>query len=171
MRKIADEAYAVVRGTLITLNYNDTSDLSSALLEIIHVVEARTDLKINFQARGVPGVFLAERQRQLLYIFREILSNIEKHAEAKAVEVVLDWTDLGVTLGVTDDGIGFEMQDIHKPGHFGMEIIQDRVQGIDGSLEIASQPGFGTRVVVTVPLLGMVSANRFEANLPLGNYT
>ncbi len=61
------------------------------------------------------------------------------------------------TVTIADDGIGFEPSEVAKDGkpHIGMESVRKRLQSmVGGSMKVASAPGKGTTVTITVPKSG-----------------
>jgi signal transduction histidine kinase len=60
----------------------------------------------------------------------------------------------GVRVGVSDDGVGMEAGARAKPRSFGLRGISERVLLLGGTVNITSQPGAGTTVVVRIPLDG-----------------
>jgi len=86
---------------------------------------------------------------------RELLLNIVKHAQATHVCIRLAREgDDRLSLTVADDGVGFdgaELQRQGKPGGFGLFSIRERLELIDGRLEINSTPGQGTRMQISLP--------------------
>jgi len=80
------------------------------------------------------------------------LTNAIRHAEAKHVTIDLGHADAGkrLTLMVRDDGRG--MPPGTPPG-FGMRGMQERVEGLGGRFNVESQPGRGTAVIITIPLV------------------
>ncbi|HEU4964924.1 MAG TPA: sensor histidine kinase [Bacilli bacterium] len=90
-------------------------------------------------------------------IFRSIqeaLNNIWKHAKARTAIVRLEMTDKQLIAHIEDDGVGFfveEMLDDEQGGHFGLLGMQERVQLLDGKLEIKSTKNKGTRVMISLP--------------------
>ena len=80
---------------------------------------------------------------------QEALTNAMKHGRAKhaVVEIVEDDTTVHVT--VRDDGAGFDPAE--RTDGFGLLGMQERVQLLDGTLEIESTPGAGTTVNATFP--------------------
>jgi signal transduction histidine kinase len=59
--------------------------------------------------------------------------------------------DGGWLLAVEDDGAGFEPGDTREGMHLGHASMRERLQLVDGSLDIESTPGEGTTVVAWVP--------------------
>ena len=74
-----------------------------------------------------------------------------KHAQAKTIEVKLEINKNNVILLVKDDGTGFDPE-IKKQNSFGLRGMKERVDLLDGKLNIISSPGAGTKVFVTIPL-------------------
>ena len=87
----------------------------------------------------------------LYRIAQEALGNAAKYSEAKRVEVQLSRSDGRVLLSVSDDGVGCDPNRIGKSGGLGLINMRERVLQLDGTFEFQSQPGYGTRVTVTVP--------------------
>jgi signal transduction histidine kinase len=84
------------------------------------------------------------------YVVSEALTNAAKHANASLVRVDLEGSDGVVTLAVSDDGVGGA-----DPGRgSGLVGLLDRVEAAGGRMEIASPPGGGTSLLVTIPLEG-----------------
>jgi signal transduction histidine kinase len=87
----------------------------------------------------------------LLRATQEALSNVRKHAAAKAVRVSLTFPPDGpasAVLEVSDDGRGFDP--LQATG-YGLRGMRSRVEQVGGTLEIASGAGAGTSVRVLVP--------------------
>lgn len=152
MRQIATEAYQQVRGTLNDLNIDSISEFSSMVQDRVRVFQEQTKIRTSLAITGVSRWISPHMKRQALYICREALSNIEKHSGAKNVQVELGWEDTGFTLFIQDDGSGFEVTAPSPDGHFGMEIMRERAEDIQATLEFSSSPGKGTKVTLKVPI-------------------
>jgi signal transduction histidine kinase len=85
-------------------------------------------------------------------MFREVLNNVEKHANAKKVDVLVTWNERILDISVADNGLGFEPGAIDTDEHFGLEIMKERITSIKGRLSISSSTGAGTVVSISVPL-------------------
>ena len=111
--------------------------------------------------RGVVGpVELAPPQASALYrVAQESLRNVVRHANARQVRVELQQEGTAVTLTVVDDGRGFDLAEAEgrRPG-MGLFAMRERVALVDGTLEIESAPGSGTRVRASVPLTAGTNA-------------
>jgi signal transduction histidine kinase len=89
---------------------------------------------------------------QLVRVIQEALTNVRKHASAHSVQVHLARVDHQLAVEIVDDGRGFE-QLTNLPGHFGLNMMHERMDSVGGSLSIQTQAGSGTRVQLSVPLV------------------
>jgi two-component system nitrate/nitrite sensor histidine kinase NarX len=94
--------------------------------------------------------------QQIIRIVQEALFNVRKHSGAQAVEVRFTSQNDHWKLEIADDGHGFDfcgrlsLAEL-EVGHKGPRVIQERVRLIGGELAIASQPGQGARLEITLP--------------------
>jgi len=116
-------------------------------------VETATEWVGEFPVNGV-----SITQRITLYrILQETLTNAQRHGRASRVEVRATDAEAGVTLEVSDDGAGFDPDEVQRrrPGmplaRFGLYGMRDRAQILGGSFHITSAPGTGTTVRVFLP--------------------
>jgi two-component system sensor histidine kinase UhpB len=89
----------------------------------------------------------------LFNICREALNNVTKYAQAKQVTIHLKQMIHECRLTVEDDGIGFDLQAVKADvtqTHWGLLIMSERAEAVNGSLTIRSTPGKGTLVQVEV---------------------
>ena len=91
-----------------------------------------------------------DEAEQVLHITREALSNSMRHAHARRGEFALYLDDGGVRLEISDDGVGFDPGQPKQAGE-GLRNLKLRAQEIGGKLEILSEPGSGTRVILDIP--------------------
>jgi signal transduction histidine kinase len=85
----------------------------------------------------------------LLRVCQEALANARKHAAAQTVAVRLGYDPDAVRLEVSDDGTGFDPDQVS--GGYGLRGMYARVSEAGGTLAVASVPGAGTRVSAEVP--------------------
>ncbi len=91
-----------------------------------------------------------EFRRQVLFSFKECLTNVIKHAEARQVYCHVGGDEERFIFEVRDDGKGFIVESA-KGGH-GIENLGARTASIGGSVRIHSQPGKGTKVILNTPV-------------------
>jgi signal transduction histidine kinase len=105
---------------------------------------------------GLPLEVVAE----LLSIAREALANVARHAAAGHAWVRVDEADGVVELEVGDDGAGFDANRQIGPAHHGLANMRKRATGIGAGLEVVSDPGSGTRIIVRIPRRAMQRGGR-----------
>jgi signal transduction histidine kinase len=86
----------------------------------------------------------------LLQIIRETVSNALRHGAANTVTVRLNEDQGSLCLLVQDDGRGFDPGQAPAAGH-GLGNLRARAELLRGELRVTSQPGAGTRIVLTFP--------------------
>ncbi len=84
-----------------------------------------------------------DTQLMVYRILQESLNNIAKHARATQVTIHLGREDGHCVLSVQDNGQGFDDART-TPGHFGLKIMQERAEQIDGAFQLETAPGQGT---------------------------
>jgi len=82
-------------------------------------------------------------------VCQEALANVRKHAGAQSACVRLGYDSSAVCLEVSDDGLGFDPDQVS--GGYGLRGMRTRVTEAGGTLTVRSSPGEGTRVSAMVP--------------------
>jgi two-component system nitrate/nitrite sensor histidine kinase NarX len=92
-------------------------------------------------------------QRKILYMIREGLRNVEKHADAQHVTVQLTWSRESLMIVISDDGQGFDPNMIGVlRGHYGLRIIQEYIKELNGTFKIISSERSGTSLILRLPV-------------------
>jgi len=84
-------------------------------------------------------------------VFQESLTNITRYAEAKRVFSSLNTEDDRLILEIEDDGKGFHPHMPYSKQSFGILGMQERVSSVNGTFQLVSSPGKGTKITITVP--------------------
>lgn len=153
LRSGVQESYEDVRELL--LNFRSRlaeDDLIGALKTTVEKFRRQTGMEAVLDVEGEGPPFSREQQLQLLFIVQEALSNIRKHAMASEVEIRLsNRQDFNLT--IKDDGVGFDAETLLRKGdsHVGINIMRERAQRIQASLDIQSGVGKGTTVSLHLP--------------------
>lgn len=86
---------------------------------------------------------------------RNAIVNVVEHAEASQVNIDVSCTDDLLRVEVADDGIGFDMAQVHHPrvGHLGIPHAVTLASWVEGTYVTESEPGKGTTVVIDLPIL------------------
>lgn len=152
MYVVAEEANQTVRNILAVTRSNQGSSMSERLLAYSKAIGERAKLDITIESHGNDHALKHHMQYQIFLIFREILANIERHANARRVEITLNWSDLELAISVNDDGHGFLTDHLDQRDHFGLTIIETRVRELNGHLALISAPDQGTQISFRIPI-------------------
>jgi signal transduction histidine kinase len=93
---------------------------------------------------------IPEIETAMYRIVQEALSNASKHGKAKRAVVEIHEEGQDIQVSVRDDGIGFDPT--HRTDGFGLLGMHERVQLLQGSFQLESSPGQGTKIVVSFPV-------------------
>jgi signal transduction histidine kinase len=154
MRVVSSEAYDQIYGILTELRVVGSTTLAETLLARAKWVGSRAGFEVSLAVHGEPCPLRAESTRQILFIFREALNNVEKHAGARRVNIEVAWQARDLAISLRDDGSGFIPAAAPRPSHFGLGIMRERADRLGGTLTIESRPGWGTVVRLRAPLDG-----------------
>lgn len=98
-----------------------------------------------------------DRQRTLMRVIQEALTNVYRHAQASHASVRLKITRRHALLYVADNGRGIRWNEMPSPSKIstgiGISGMHARIDEVGGELRVKSQPGKGTRIVAMIPLI------------------
>lgn len=125
---------------------------------LLHMKEAAEELlgqkgityTFDLPPEELPQSLKMEFRRNLFLIYKEMLHNVVKHAEATQVEIALTRMNGMLQLQVADNGKGFRTETAGNGNGNGMKSMQARAGELNGQLEIESQPEWGTKVRLMV---------------------
>jgi len=152
LRDLANESYELVRSTLIILHHQSERRLSKLFKAHANLISERAGFEVDMREEGQPQVLPPHTFHQLFNIFKEALFNIEKHAHADQVKVLLTWDQAKLTVHIVDNGRGFDPQRIDQTDHFGLKIMEDRLARLGGEIIVSSSPDQGTQIEFWLPL-------------------
>ena len=115
--------------------------------DLLESKDLKYELKIPEQ---IHGKLKMEVRQHLWMIFKEMLTNAVRHANATRIDVIMDVDGNYLKLVVQDDGQGFDPVN-GKKGN-GVSNIRKRADQIRASIDLDSENGFGTRWVMRLPL-------------------
>jgi two-component system nitrate/nitrite sensor histidine kinase NarX len=155
-RAIADElkqglsgAYRELRELIVTFRLRiDERGFNVALQETVAEFSEKLGFPIQLHNTLSGLVLSGNEEMHVIRIIREALSNIERHAHASSARVNISIDAFNaVTVQIADNGKGFDIH--HTPAnHFGVNIMHDRSQILDGRLDVESAPGSGTTITL-----------------------
>lgn len=117
--------------------------------------QARTGVLVEYQAAHFNQRLPAEVELQLFRIFQEAMHNVERHAQARRVRVIMTTRETLLTLKIQDDGRGFDAELLATSNSqsrgLGLTNIRQRAHSLNGTCEVHTAPDRGTEILVTVP--------------------
>lgn len=132
----------------------DTVGLNSALEGLCKNFTQRTQMPVSYV--GMDTTEISNPIDICLYrILQEGLTNCAKHGQISHVEVSLKRNDDVVQLSIQDNGQGFDLADtLSDQNETGIGLIdmQERLESLNGRMNVYSKPGAGARLVATIPL-------------------
>lgn len=130
----------------------DRFGLYAALRQLLTDWSERCSTRVDLEAEWVKNKrYPADIETALYRVTQEALTNVARHARATHVSVVVERSAGQLICIVEDDGVGFEVHAV-TPGRMGLESMRERATLIGGTLDLESQPGGGTTVIVSIPL-------------------
>ncbi len=123
-----------------------------ALVERVHSrgVQIDLDVDLDFESGRSAERHEAELETALYRIVQEALTNAVKHAGAETVAVAIREQDGLVVVEVRDAGRGFDSA--RRTQGFGLVGMRERVEALDGTLDVESAPGAGTTLTARIPV-------------------
>jgi Signal transduction histidine kinase len=127
--------------------------LLKALELEINKIQKLKLFSINFEVIGSAVYMQTQKELVIFRIMQEVLNNSIKHAQASSINVLLNYKENEVQIEISDDGKGFSQKpNSEKPGTgTGLLNIVRRAAYINGSCDVTSTPGKGTKVTMQIP--------------------
>ena len=135
--------------------------LQAALNVFIQEIGKLIDIKLIYKTEGELFRLPQKIENNIFRIIQEAINNAIKYSEADMIEVVLRQTENDLTIMVKDAGKGFdpkivEARSVNIESGRGFFNMYERTEYVNGRLEIISDPGKGTTVLLTVPMRAAV---------------
>jgi signal transduction histidine kinase len=136
-----------VRDTLYDLrtDVSEGTDIGETLQAFADRLRERSSLQIGLYCDRGPRLPILQ-EREMWRIAQEALVNVERHANARRVEVRWRCDGRSAALEVVDDGDGFPPGKAGRLDSYGMIGMRERASSIGATLDIISSPGKGTAV-------------------------
>jgi PAS domain S-box-containing protein len=153
-RDLARGSLEEARRSLLAMRSSllDHEDLPSALSHLVDSLELAWSSHADLTIHGKHHSLSPRIEENLLRIAQEALQNAVRHGNARQMRVELGYHEKLVTLGIQDDGKGFELAGDRRTTSLGITIMRERCAEIRARFDIQSEPGKGTRVMVEVPI-------------------
>ncbi|CAM4106831.1 nitrate/nitrite two-component system sensor histidine kinase NarQ [Vibrio neonatus] len=143
------EAYTQLRILLSTFRFSiDEANFGDALNVLLEKLQTTTEAEIEVENKLSSILLEAHQQVHLLQIIREATNNAIKHANSTLIRVECLQNEEQITVSITDNGCGFDTS-LEKTGHYGLSILNERSQYLNGKLTINSEPNKGSTIRIT----------------------
>ncbi len=129
----------------------DDYGLLAALRWYCDRYSGRTGIQVKLEGQEINPRLPLTAESALFRIAQEALTNISRHAGAQSVQVSLGSAATSVQLTVADQGTGFDPLTPENTNGWGLRIMRERAESVNGELAIDSTPGQGTRIRVQLP--------------------
>ncbi|WP_336776624.1 sensor histidine kinase [Paenibacillus sp. MMO-58] len=134
----------------------DDLGLVPALRKFAHDFEDKTKIRTIFELSGKEVRMPSAMEAGVFRLVQEAFTNAQKHARASFVTLEVAFTTETVTITIVDNGIGFhsEQAEAHAQNNssFGLIGMRERVDLLEGRMEIDSKLGQGTKIIINIPI-------------------
>ena len=135
----------------------DDLGLNKTIEQTVKTISEEFNIDIKLKLKPMKTEVESIIQVAVFRIIQEIFNNIKKHSKAKHVDVKLDYGTKYLRLLISDDGIGFDVEETlkrvkTKGNSYGLIGILDRVKQLQGEIHIESSSGAGSVYNVVLPV-------------------
>ncbi|WP_168123438.1 sensor histidine kinase [Paenibacillus sp. HB172176] len=133
----------------------DDLGLVPTLRKFTQDFEEKSRLHTVFELTGKETRLPSAMEAAVFRLVQEAFSNVLKHSNASHVSLDINYKPQVISLTIHDNGVGFVVGTVDKPSsrntHFGLIGMRERVELIEGRMEIDSKPGQGTKIMIDIP--------------------
>ncbi|MFW7524289.1 cache domain-containing protein [Vibrio ostreicida] len=134
----------------------DDIGLEAAMSTLLMDFKAHSGTEVEASLSTQEGKLKSEVATTLYRVAQEALTNIEKHAQADTVTLILQQLGNMLQLIIRDDGVGFEVSTALRTSGIGLRNMRERVEFLGGDFELESEVGLGTELTVLLKLDGLM---------------
>jgi|LSQX01.3.fsa_nt_gb two-component system sensor histidine kinase DegS len=160
LKKVVRESLQDVRKIIYDLRPMSLDDLGliPTLQRYVLTYQEEYGVSVSFDVVGAQPDLKSVISLTVFRIVQEALSNISKHAKADNVVIHLEFAQKNLKLYIYDDGLGFDTAKLNErhediSSGFGLVSMRERVELLDGEMNISSEPGKGTRINIMIPFI------------------
>lgn len=133
----------------------DDLGLIPTLRKYVHDFEEKTKLRTTLETRGKEHRLSSAMEAAVYRLVQEALSNAAKHAYPSFVLVEITYQAQLIKIVIKDNGLGFNVKKLkNQQGNresFGLVGMRERVELLEGRMEIVSAENQGTTIVIHIP--------------------
>lgn len=133
----------------------DDLGLTPTLRKYVHDFEERTKIRAIFETKGKEQRLSSAMEAAIFRLVQEALTNAAKHAFPTYVGVEITYQAQMLKILVKDNGLGFKVELLEQKNkehsHFGLIGMRERVELLEGRMEIESAENEGTKIIIHIP--------------------
>ena len=157
VQRLARESLREARDRVWEMRETDIGgdDLPTALEAMAHERTTGTGIEVSVASSGRRRRLSRSVEDAVSRIGREAVVNAVRHADAKRIDIHVDFGSTNLRLDVRDDGRGFSSQEAEaarRNGHFGLSGARERATRMGGTCDVRARPEGGTILTLELPL-------------------
>lgn len=133
----------------------DDLGIVATLRKFTQDFEEKSRIHTKFEVVGRELRLPSAMEAAIYRMVQEAFSNVLKHARASHVSLEMHYSERLITLTIKDNGSGFRPEGLPKTAnrnsHFGLIGMRERVELLEGRIDIQSSPGSGTEITIIIP--------------------
>jgi signal transduction histidine kinase len=153
-KKLLTEVIQDLRDLSKTLNadYINEIGLANAVNQQLQLLKRTGLYSVEFSIKGEVYSYEPERALIIFRIVQELLNNIMKHADAKKIEILMNYEAEKLVIKVRDDGKGFDIEakQLQPAKGLGLQNIYNRLKLIRATILFQSAPTKGTTAIIQI---------------------
>jgi signal transduction histidine kinase len=153
--EFADDALATIRQKAMTMRTPALDDLGliAVVDNMLQGVCTQKDMEAALRVEGTPLPLPMEVETSIYRCIQEAVTNAVRHSAAAHLTVTIGFSDEAVTVKIKDDGVGFDLEEkMSSQNHMGLQGMTERVQLLNGNINIESSIGRGTEIRIVIPM-------------------
>ena len=165
IQKMVSNLIAQTREISINLRPSMLDDTGLILTLIWHFdrFTSQTDIEVKFKHYNILDKrFKPEVETAIYRIVQEALTNVARHAKTDVVEVTIKLEGQLIMVEISDQGQGFDLDQVDLSSHMGLNSMRERAYVVGGLMDIQTAPGSGTSIHAEIPLSGKVERRQHE---------
>ncbi|MDX1663800.1 MAG: ATP-binding protein [Candidatus Promineifilaceae bacterium] len=157
LKGAAASSFETVKDFIFELRPMMLDDLGvvPTLRRYVETLQEKEDAQIAITVTGTERRLEGHVEITIFRAVQELLNNARRHAQATQIQVLLDLGEERLLAVVEDNGSGFNVDEAlarRNSGAIGLSTIRERIEMLDGELNIDSSIGQGTRAQFTIPV-------------------
>jgi two-component system sensor histidine kinase DegS len=131
----------------------DDLGLVPTLKRYVDALKDQSGIDVRFSVTGRERRLESYQEVMIFRSVQELLNNAIRHSQAGLIKVQIDMDEAVIKVTVDDDGKGFDVGSEQVEKGMGLKVIRDRIEMMEGSIEIDSVAGQGARITFQLPAI------------------